>query len=320
MKTDTINTFAEAPMKTTCQHPLGFHAACFGKHLLRLRSRGGFTLTELFVVIAIVAVLAATLLPALAASKDREKRAECASNLRQICVATFIYAADRNDYMPLLKWRDGNSQYPYEMFRYSPVNTPVNGTTSFYEAGPYNLGSLWKNNVLVDGKIYYCPADLNNDLFTYAYYSQKTNWPWVGDPAAINPDYVRAGYTYYPQSRNARNDMTAIGLKSMPFWPDPSTSPEPFRSWICVPPFKQTAIDQTKSMVVDVLFKGFSSLSHKSGNTVLGINAGFGDGHVAWQGFKVVTDGFNLDVWKAIKDGGDAGGINLRYSQSCWRP
>jgi prepilin-type processing-associated H-X9-DG protein len=73
-------------------------------------------------------------------------------------------------------------------------------------------------------------------------------------------------------------------------------------------------------MVVDVLFRGFNSLSHKSGNNVLGINAGFGDGHVAWQDFKVVTDGFNLDVLKAISDGGTSGGINLRYAQSCWRP
>ena len=254
-------------------------------------------------------------MPALAASKDREKRAECASNLRQICVANFVYAADRNDYLPPLKWRDGNWGYSYEMFHYSVGVMPPN-----YEAGPYNLGSLWKNNVLVDGRVYYCPADLNNDVFTYAFYSVKTNWPFGIDPARdTNPGYVRAGYTYYPQSRKTQSVLTAIGRKSVPGWPDYSTSPEPFRSWLCVPPFKQTEIDQTKSMVADFIYRPDFFL-HKSGNTVLGINAGFGDGHVAWQGFKVVTDGFNLDVLFAISGGGDAGGKNFRYAQSCWRP
>ena len=310
-------------MKTIGQHPIRFRAVSFKEHLFRLRSRGAFTLTELLVVIAIIAILAATLLPALATSKDRDRRAQCANNLRQICIATFIYASDRNGYMPPLKWRGssgGNLGYPYEMFRYNPVNIPVNGTTSTYDAsgGPYNLGSLWSNAVLVDGKVYYCPGNLSSAIFTYDYYSQKGTWPWGGDPAAPNPGYVRSGYSYYPQSRATQNVNTmAFGKKQVPFWPNYSTSPEPFKSWVCVPPFKQTEIDQTKSMVVDVIYSSLDRLSHKSGNILLGLNASFGDGHVAWQGVNQNKNGFDPYEWYGIESGNNA---DFSFVMSCWQP
>lgn len=57
----------------------------------------GFTLIELLVVIAIIAILAALLLPSLATSKERARRAVCKSNLRQMSLATHLYADDNED-------------------------------------------------------------------------------------------------------------------------------------------------------------------------------------------------------------------------------
>jgi len=57
------------------------------------RNRRGFTLVELLVVMAIIAVLAGMLLPAVQAARETARRTSCAGNMRQMALATHNYEA-----------------------------------------------------------------------------------------------------------------------------------------------------------------------------------------------------------------------------------
>src|SRR5207302_6311372 len=59
-----------------------------------------FTLIELLVVVAIIAILAALLLPALSGGKERARRVTCKSNLRQFLLAAQMYAHDFENKLP----------------------------------------------------------------------------------------------------------------------------------------------------------------------------------------------------------------------------
>ena len=60
------------------------------------RSRVAFTLVELLLVAAIIAILAALLLPALVRSKTSAQRLKCVSNLHQLGLAAHLYWDDNN--------------------------------------------------------------------------------------------------------------------------------------------------------------------------------------------------------------------------------
>src|SRR5260221_4569552 len=66
--------------------------------------RSAFTLMELLMVIAIVAIVAALLLPAAAKAKAVAQSSDCGNNFKQLQMAWQLYTVDFNDSLPANKW------------------------------------------------------------------------------------------------------------------------------------------------------------------------------------------------------------------------
>ncbi len=99
--------------------------------------RKHFTLIELLIVIAVIAILAGLLLPALGRGKDLATQAFCTGNVRQIATAVLAYGSDFND-------------------RCIWAAYSQNGTSSRHSYWPYSRYFL-ENNMLTK-KVMVCPA------------------------------------------------------------------------------------------------------------------------------------------------------------------
>jgi len=119
--------------------------------IVKRRKTAGFTLIELLVVIAIIAILAAMLLPALAAAKRRAQNIACVNNLKQLDVTDFMFEQDTHQFIQpsVSTYLGANSEWIGPMVDYMskttnsllcPVaNTPAPaGSTTSLGAGNLN--------------------------------------------------------------------------------------------------------------------------------------------------------------------------------------
>ena len=84
-----------------------------------------FTLIELLVVVAIIAVLAAMLLPVLGRAREQTRRTVCMSNLRQWAIGVQLYSADNDDRLrPIIYYSNGHYPMIIKVDRQDEWNIP----------------------------------------------------------------------------------------------------------------------------------------------------------------------------------------------------
>jgi prepilin-type N-terminal cleavage/methylation domain-containing protein/prepilin-type processing-associated H-X9-DG protein len=79
----------------------------------RRRACAGFTLIELLTVIAIIGILAAIVIPVVGSVRASARASQCASNLRQLGMATTLFAADNRQRLPRRTWEFVLDLWPY---------------------------------------------------------------------------------------------------------------------------------------------------------------------------------------------------------------
>jgi prepilin-type N-terminal cleavage/methylation domain-containing protein/prepilin-type processing-associated H-X9-DG protein len=260
-------------------------------------ARGAFTLIELLIVIAIIAILAAILMPVLSKAEARAKQASCLNNLKQWSAAQNMYVDDNNQTYPTTdiptgvpgevggydqkqpEWADLFDIYDEALHGSPPGNSQANAALNavWYDALPNYIGSkplyyyaavIGNGPALYNGghNIYHCPSvGLDKDSFslnenTYIMFEYGMNSKGdEGNNGNTTIDPVRTTMIKHPSAYVMFSDNRVIASDDPP-WDtfSPSQSPPVFGTPEC--------------------YTTRLSMRHDNG-----ANIGFSDGHVQWE-------------------------------------
>jgi len=147
-----------------------------------------FTIFELLVVAAVLAILAAMLLPALANAKGKAQRIQCANNLKQVGLSYRVFAVDNEDLFPM------------------SLSTNRGGTKELIPASPACVHFQVLSNELSIAKVLVCPADGREAAPDFRSLRDTNLSYFIGlDADETRPQMLLAG------DRNVTNGLTPSG-------------------------------------------------------------------------------------------------------------
>ena len=142
------------------------------------RKYRSFTLIELLIVVAIIAILAGILMPALTKALDNARQAQCTSNFKQAGQAVLTYSTDFDDYVPTVAYGytwsrilDDNKYMPLKIVYCPSVPKPPPNNYGTYTAGIFR-------------------TDLGGDETAKAQYNEKYGFKGTGVREGDN-SYIR---------------------------------------------------------------------------------------------------------------------------------
>ena len=232
-----------------------------------MRKTIGFTLIELLVVISIIALLVATLMPALAAARDQARLVLCMTNLKSQGTATFEYSMDNEGWSPN-PWLDqfGNGNLWTQTGPPGGIYTWPKWSRDSKErpgqpVGQLPDGLLWK--YLETEDVWLCP---------------KTPHKRVDGPVAGNTEWGFPPYWSYSSNGqpgySMGNDPWIVKVEKVR--PSPGSVSWHFDQY----PYDRHAYDNTVSLFAPTYAISDDSVTdyHKGGGTIL-----YFDWHVDWM-------------------------------------
>ncbi len=169
----------------------------------REQKKKHFSLIELLIVIAIIAILSGLLLPALNSAREKSRSVSCISNIKQIGSGYMCYLNDNNDWLiPLGSDSNGFGTLWHQRLVTGSAQTPTDLSVLKFGNGAY-----------VSWQVFFCPSLPKGDKFSY-YISYATN------QAAISPN----GAVYRSRMSSQYKNPSRIYLTIDTFQNPPSTA------------------------------------------------------------------------------------------------
>jgi prepilin-type N-terminal cleavage/methylation domain-containing protein len=170
-------------------------------------NRGGFSLIELMIIIAIIGILIALLLPALSRAKAKAARTACINNQKQLAVALLLYTE-----------RDAGGCFPATNLS-ANVSTDVRGRRISNNIS-VSYGFFIAPELGGQTRVFQCPADTFTDAGKWGivklsdYKEWGTSYGFNGQnfPTNVPPPY--SGLAGVPLKRVARPERTVLTYDS----------------------------------------------------------------------------------------------------------
>lgn len=165
-----------------------------------MQKRKNFTLIELLITIAIIAILAAMLLPTLQKAQEKAQKVKCLNNLKQIGTGIYNYSVDYNGFAPLLKSNDYEGNWTKASYL----------SYNQYTGQDWQLGALAR--VLVEPeyvsiKILECPGARRSGVYANpaggsmwyntSLYKKPSNNHWIASSYLIRPTALKNVISLY---------------------------------------------------------------------------------------------------------------------------